>query len=172
MQARQALLEEYQVTDMQELPVSWTGEMLQTLEEIDFEVFDHHFLGLQDTYLAQQRITDRIGLVAPMMVLRTLSMGLAGTDLLHHFQFVNTAENVRRDMVTKMNADIKNNSRTGQFYVADGTIFSAVQEFESVYQPPPLDVLMTEYRWNWVVLLLWLAGSFWLARRAVARLEI
>ncbi|MDJ0928320.1 MAG: ABC transporter permease subunit [Gammaproteobacteria bacterium] len=172
MQARQALMEEYQVTDMQELPVSWTGEMLQTLEEIDFEVFDHHFLGLQDTYLAQQRISDRIGLIAPMLVLRTLSMGLSGTDLLHHFQFVNTAETVRRDMVTKMNADIKNNSRTGQFYVSDGTIFSAVEEFESVYQPPQLGALMAEYRWNWIVLLLWLAGSFWLARQAVGRLEI
>ena len=172
MQARQALMDQYEVTDMQQLPVSWTGEMLQTLEEIDFEVFDLHYLGLQDTYLNQQRVSDRFGLLAPMLSLRSISMGLSGTDLLHHFKFINTAEAVRRDMVTKVNADIRNNSRTGEFYVSDGSIYSAVSEFEATYRPPELGQLMAANGWNWLVLMLWLAGSFVLARRAIAHLEI
>ena len=172
MQARQNLMDEYQVTDMQDLPVSWTGEMLQTLEEIDFEVFDHHFLGLQEIYQNQQRVADRFGLIAPMLSLRSLSMALAGTDLLHHFKFVNTAESVRRDMVTVVNSDIRNNSRTGQYYVNDMTNVSAAGLFEAEYVPPSLSELMAEYGWNWAVLLLWLVASFVFARRAVAGLSI
>ena len=48
------------------------------------ETFDYHYGNLRATYADQRRFQDKFGLIAPMLSVRSLSMGLAGTDLLGH----------------------------------------------------------------------------------------
>ena len=58
---------------------------------------------MRDTYLEQRRLQDSLGVVAPTLPLRSISMGLAGTDLVQQAKFMADAETFRHDMVFKMN---------------------------------------------------------------------
>lgn len=180
---RDSLLREYGVEDVSDLPIYWVAASMQFLEEMDHEFFDYHYGGLHRSYLEQRRLQDRIGVVAPLLPLSSLSMGLAGTDLLHQRAYTEAAEQARRNMVTKVNAylgemavafnenlrntqniSIETNDRV---FIADEEAFQMVDPFH--YEPPPLAEVMNEYRLSFIILLGWLgaalAGAFLAVRR-------
>lgn len=182
---RQSLLDEYGVEDVSQLPIYWVSTSMQFLETMDHEFYDYHYGRLNQAYLDQRRIQDRIGLIAPVLPLSSLSMGLAGTDLLHQNVFTGAAEQARRDMVTMMNsylsemavsfnANLASNQNISmetndRVLVADEEVFSRVPPFH--YEPPPLSDVLKEYRWSFMVLAVWLVLSLVAAHLAVARLS-
>jgi ABC-2 type transport system permease protein len=170
------LLREHGVDNPTKLPMYFPAVRMQKLEELDHEIFDHHFNALRATYLEQRRMQDALGVVAPLLPLKSLSMGLAGTDLTHHDRFTIAAEEYRRDMVAKMNGylakaavDLNGVSNSSTYMTADEAVFAIVPPFS--YTPPRLGEVMAEHRLAFIVLGGWVVASAAFALAAVARLR-
>lgn len=171
------LFRQYGVSRVEDLPFYWTAVRMQKLEEIDQPVFDLHYGRVRDTYLAQRRLQDRIGVVAPTLPLRSISMGLAGTDLVQHSKFLADAEAFRHDMVFRMNdylskaaVDLNGVNSASNFMIANEEVFAIVPPFR--YEPPPFDAVLGEQLGNFARLGAWLAAAVGLALLAVRRMTL
>jgi ABC-2 type transport system permease protein len=170
------LLRQYNVDSPAKLPIYFPAVRMQKLEDLDHEVFDHHFNALRAAYRDQRRLQDGFGIVAPLLPLESLSMGLAGTDLLHHDAFTRAAEDHRRLMVEKMNGylgkaavDLNGKSDSSNYMTADEAVFAIVPPF--AYRPPSLAEVMGEYAPDLGLLAAWFLASVLLAAAAVRRLR-
>ena len=176
-QESEAIFAEYGAESIAELPVYVGALRLQKFEEYDFPVFEQHYGQLRDSYTDQRRLQDRIGFVAPTLPLRSLSMTLAGTDLIRHIEFADAAETYRRDMVTKINgylgeAAVSMNAGHGggNVLVADEAVFAIVPPFR--FESRGLGAALEEHTGNFIALLLWLGAALGLALWAVRRLKV
>ena len=176
-QHTQDLFKKYSVDKVADLPVYFVAVRLQKLEEYDYPVFDLHYTTVRNSYTNQRRLQDKIGIVAPTLPLRSLSMGLAGTDLIQHMKFMDDAEVYRRDMVLKMNsylekaaANLNATFSASNYMRADEEVFAIVPPFE--YEPPALSQTLDEHWMNFGLLTLWLAAVVGLAIIAVNRLTL
>lgn len=127
---RDRVLAAHGVDDPAELPFNFAGLSLQSGEEFAYLVFDRRFGELAVRVREQLELHRRLGFVAPHLSVRSLSMALTGTDPAHHELYSNTAEEHRRLIQRIMNEDIMENSRFGETYIADGSLWARVPEFE------------------------------------------
>ncbi|MBM3807800.1 MAG: DUF3526 domain-containing protein [Acidimicrobiia bacterium] len=167
---RAALFKEHNVDHVDALPIAFSGISLQEGEEHANEVFDEHFGRLFNLYEQQNRVLQAAGMAAPMLAVRSLSMGLAGTDFNQHRDFVAAAENYRRDIQRVLNADIAANQKKGQVYLADRSLWEQVPEFE--YTAPPTQWVLGNYITSLIVLIAWFAASAFVLFRSTARLQV
>jgi ABC-2 type transport system permease protein len=170
------LFKQYGVDKVDDLPMYFVAVRLQKLEEYDYPVFDQHYSTIRNAYFEQQQLQDKLGAFAPTLPLRSISMGLAGSDLIQHVKFMEDAEVHRRDMVVKMNdylskASVHLNSSfsSSNYMKADEEVFAIVPPFE--FEPPALADVVAEQRNNFVALLLWLLASIGLALFATKRIS-
>jgi len=106
-------LKEYGVLSVDALPVNFDAIAMQESEEYGNQVFDKHFNALYNQYRAQNGLTQLGGLVAPLLAVRSLSMGLAGTDVEQHRDFATKAEGYRRGLIKFSNDYFRDNTQTG-----------------------------------------------------------
>ena len=182
---RQELLTKYGVADVAQLPIYWVSASMQKLEEMDHEVYDHYYKGLDTVYRQQQQLQDRLGVLSPGLPLSSVSMGLTGTDLLHHQEFVQAAESARRAMVAKVNAYL-NEMAVGfnknlltdasvsiesadRVLIADEKIFRMVDPFH--YSPPTVQNILADYHQSFVLLGLWLVLATGFAALSATRMR-
>lgn len=152
------VLTEYGVDRVEDLPINFSGLSLQASEEHGDEVFDANYGALWETFGRQSRVHEAVGIVAPLLAVRSISMGLAGTDFEQHRHFATAAEQYRRMLVKRMNDDLAYNSRMdGPVYVADETLWRDVPPFE--YQAPSAAWVLGRRAGGVGVLLLWVAGA-------------
>lgn len=170
------LLKEYGVDKPADLPMYFVAVRLQKLEEYDYPVFDQHYGAIRDAYAAQRRVQDRLGVLAPTLPLRSISMAISGTDLIQHVKFMSDAETYRRNMVVKMNdylskASVHLNATfsSSNYMKADEEVFAIVPPF--VFEPPKLGAMLAEHRNNFILLALWLAAAIGLAISAANRIS-
>jgi len=163
-------LKEYGVAKVEDLPVNFSGISLQAGEAHSDRVFDKHFNHLWDGYERQSRIQQWSGLVAPLLAVRSLSMGMAASDFAHHRRFAHAAEVYRREMVKKLNLDIAFNSKAGQTYLQDEKLWSQVPDF--AYAPPPASWAVARQTGSLMALAAWLVASGLLAFFAVRRIRV
>lgn len=171
------LFRKYQVSRVEDLPVYWTALRMQKLEEIDQPVFDLHYGQVRDLYLAQQRLQDRLGILAPTLPLRSVSMGLAGTSLIEHNKFTTDAEDFRHNMVFKMNdylskaaVDLNGVNDATNYMVANEEVFAIVPPYR--YEPPALAATMAVQAGNFGILGVWLIAAVALAWQATRRMSM
>jgi ABC-2 type transport system permease protein len=171
------LFRQYKVSKVEDLPVYWTAIRMQKLEELDQPVFDQHYGAVRDTYVAQQRLQDRLGVVAPTLPLRSISMGLAGTSLIEHAKFTADAEEFRHDLVFKMNdylskaaADLNGVNSASNFMIANERVFAIVPPYQ--YEPPALETTIGAQVRNFALLAAWLAAAVGLAWFATGRMSL
>jgi ABC-2 type transport system permease protein len=171
------LFKKYNINSIAELPVYWPATRMQKLEELDHPIFDLHFGTIKDDYTAQRRIQDRIGVVAPTLPLRSISMGLSGTDLIQHIKFLEDGEAYRRNMVAQMNgylskaaASMNATFSSSNYMRADEKVFGIVPPFE--FDPPSLSATLREHRSNFAMLVLWFAAALTLALLAINRMTV
>lgn len=167
---RRELLAQYGASSMADVPVNFRGISLQEGERHGNEVFDRHYGRLFDTFASQEAAARWVGLAAPMLPVRALSMALAGTDLAHHRDFVRAAEGYRREMQEVLNADIATNSRDGVLYEADDTLWASIPAFE--YSAPTAAALLGLHRWDLTLLAGWLLLAIGVAARSTATLRV
>lgn len=166
-----ALLAEYQVASVDALPIAFSGISLQEGEEHGNEVFDRHYGRLFDLYERQNGVTALVGLAAPLLAVRSLSMGLAGTDFQQHRHFLTAAEDYRRGIQRTLNGAIARNTRKGELYLAGRELWDQVAPFE--YEAPPTSWVIANHATSLAVLGGWLlvaaAAMLWSA--ATARVD-
>jgi ABC-2 type transport system permease protein len=164
------LLAEYGVERAEDLPVNEVGLYLQESEEFGNRIFDRNYGALWDTFERQGVVHEALAVAAPLLAVRTLSMGLAGTDVEQHRHFATAAEAYRRDMMRQMNLDLAENSRTGELYTAGPELWAEVPPLQ--YDAPTLGWVLGNRVLSLLVLGLWLAGAGLLAARRVQRAEV
>lgn len=164
------VLEEYGVERVEDLPVNYGGLSLDESERYGDLIFDRHFGALSDTYRKQQGWRRVGALLSPLPVLQHLSMGTAGTDVVHHVDFVDQAETQRRAIVKMLNEDlIRHGVGHEGPYLADASLWARVPEF--VYSPPRLAGVAPRIAWDGAILLAWLLLAAWLVARVSRREE-
>ena len=167
----EGLLAEYGVERAEDLPVNDVGLYLQESEEFGNRIFDRNYGALWDTFERQGLVHEALAVAAPLLAVRTLSMGLAGTDVEQHRHFATAAETYRRDMMRQMNLDLAENSRSGDFsYVAGSELWTQVPPL--LYDAPTLGWVLNNRILSLLVLGLWLAGAMLLAGNRVRRAEV
>jgi len=165
-----SLMDEHGVERVEDLPLNMSGVMLQASEEFGNRIFDLNYGALWDTFERQGRVHETLALVAPGLAVRSLSMGVAGTDVEHHRHFATAAEEYRRDLMRAMNGDLALNSRTGEQYLAGPELWESQPPLE--YQAPSLAWVLGNRWLSMVVLGLWLAGSIGAVAVAVRRADV
>jgi ABC-2 type transport system permease protein len=164
-------LADYGVTKVEDLPVSFAGISLQAGEEYGNEVFDRRFGALWDTYARQDRVHLAASVVAPLLAIRSFSMGLAGTDFAHHRHFVTAAESFRRDLQRVLNGEMTQNAKGHDFaWKADARFWASVPSF--TYEPPGLSWALGHQLGALGVLLVWAILATGAAVWAAARLRV
>lgn len=125
-------LQAHGVTTLEELPFNYSGLSLQAGEEYADLVWDRNFGALGERIADQEQTHRWLGLAAPHLAIRSLSMALTATDPAHHQRFAQAAEQYRRLIQRAMNNDIMTNSVYGQTYLAGPQLWSQLPEFEYV----------------------------------------
>jgi ABC-2 type transport system permease protein len=168
---RAQVLRQYGVDRIDALPVSFVGLLLQQGEEYGNTVFDRHYGDLWTTF-RRQRVVHEIGsLISPYPAIRSISMGLAGTDFDQHQHFATAAEGYRRTLVKAMNMEVANRAgQAGRGYISGPDVWAALPPFS--YESPGLAWV---FRNQWVslaVLAVWCASAWILAFGAMRRTAV
>ncbi|WP_373065010.1 ABC transporter permease [Gemmatimonas sp.] len=156
-------LREYRTISLDALPVNFDAIAMQASEEYANTVFDKHFGDLYDQYRAQNTLTQWSGLVSPLLAVRSLSMGLAGTDIEQHRDFAVQAELYRRGLIKWTNNYFRDNTRTGEWdWKAPPELWAKYQSF--VYDAPGMSQTLRHQGAALSVLAIWLLvalGLLW-----------
>ena len=164
------LLAEHGVERVEDLPLNEVGVYLQESEEFGNRIFDRNYGALWDTFERQGVVHEALAVVAPLLAVRTLSMGLAGTDVEQHRHFATAAEAYRRDLMRRMNGDLADNSRTGDTYLAGPELWEETPPLE--YAAPTLGWVLGNRILSILVLGTWLVGAILAAAARVRRAEV
>lgn len=133
-----AILAQYGVTDVKQLPINWAGLSLQRGEEHGDKIFDEHYGRLYAAMAAQSAAASVWGWLSPTVAVAGLSAAAAASDTAHHVQFVRGAEAQRRRIQRVMNDFITANpERNGQRVDADGSLWAQVPRFDFVFDALP-----------------------------------
>lgn len=151
-----ATLEQYNVDKLEDLPINFSGILMQADEEYGNKVWDKHFGSLYNQLKAQKYIYQISGVVNPFISLQNLSMGLSGTDMYHHLDFLAQAEKYRRVFIKSLNDEYAfGGSKTGQRgWKASNDFFRSVKEFH--YKNPTFSSFFSKYIIDFLILLFWL----------------
>lgn len=164
------LKEEFQVDLLKELPDSAAGKSLEINDQISIPVLERHFGELWDSLEQHHSAQVWSGLLAPLLAVRSLSMGMAGTDFAQHRDFAEAAEQYRRLISRIMNRDIiEDAGGRGYHYLADPALWKKVPPFE--YHPPSFGWLLQRNVQSFAILLVVLGGTLVLARRSMRHLR-
>lgn len=104
---RAQLLARHGVRDLRQAGLSARGAELDLNERHSHAVFDRVIGGFYDRVLAQDRAFAAWGWLTPTAALQSLSPLLAGSDFGHHRRFIDAAEHYRRDLVNRMNGEVR-----------------------------------------------------------------
>ena len=164
------LLAEYEAERVEDLPINYNGWRLEVSEDYANQFFDRHYARLWDQFEAQDGLRQKAGFVAPILAVRSLSMALAGTDFSHFRRFAEQSELYRRELVTFLNADLRDNAGPQGFGYTQTQAFWA-QAPAFAYDAPGAGWALAGESASWAALLAWfLAAGVW-AWRGALRME-
>ena len=172
-QALQAdLLRRYRVSRVQDLPINFMGYMLNEGERYGNLVYDRHYGRLWEAFERQNQMLQRLGALSPLLAVRSLSMGLSGTDFAHQRAFAFAAEQYRRRLMQQMNNDVMLHGKQAADapYVRGPELWAQVEPFR--YTAPSLGWVLQQQRTSIAVLLGWLVAAFTLLWASVRRLRV
>ena len=162
---RAEFLEKYGVTDVNDAPVDFASYQLQASEEHANPLYDELYGSLRDRYSRQENTLTALSLFSPTTSIMALSSGLAGTDRLHHTEFVNAAEAHRRVIIRQLNEDMMYNANgTAWLYKSDASFWEDVPKFEGGL--PSISAITPNYLVHAAILLVWAVATFAFARWA------
>jgi ABC-2 type transport system permease protein len=157
-QLEEHLLEQYDVDSVEDLPLNFQGVALQAGEDFGNAVFDRHYGSLWSAFDRQDATRSLLGFLAPTLAIRSLSMGLAGTDAVHHRAFAEAAEQHRRRLVRLLNEDLATNGvDLGFMYQAGPELWEQLPRFR--FEPPTPGETAARLSLEWLSLALWTLGA-------------
>jgi ABC-2 type transport system permease protein len=144
---------------------------MQQGEEHEAEIYFKHYQSLKETYQNQTRVYKTLAVLSPFLPTRFLSMAICRTDYHAHWDFADAAEKYRLMLVGKMNGDMVENSKTGEWdYLADEKLWAAVPDFD--YQPLSQRTVLALQQGNLLTLLGWWLVSAMAVYVAVKKMSI
>lgn len=163
------LLKQYNVDSIDKLPVNFAGVRLQEGEEFGNKVFDKRYQALWETFEKQERIHRLASVFAPVLAVRSVSMGLAGTDFPAHANFSRAAEDYRRLINREMNLDIAKNAKA-DVYTRGKDLWEKIPEFR--YDAPDLSWVLSRQTLSFAMLALWTLIALAAASLAAKRVRV
>ena len=151
----QEVLVRYDADSISQLPINFTGILMQADEEYGNKVWDKHY-GQQYKNLETQKSNYQLsGLINPFASLQSLSMASSGTDLLHHLDFLKAAELYRRYFIKTLNDEYAfGGSKTGdRGWKASNEFFRSIEDFR--YKEANFSSILFKYFTDIFCLLFW-----------------
>ncbi len=150
-----ATLEKYNVDKLEDLPINFSGIVMQEDEEYGNMVWDKHFGDLYNQLEKQKSNYQLSGLINPFASLQNLSMGSSGSDMFHHLDFLTKAESYRRIFIKTLNDEYAfGGSKTGERgWKATNEFFRSVKDFK--YELPTFFSLYSKYLIDVIIILFW-----------------
>lgn len=169
-QIEQEVLERYNVSSIDELPINYGAYTLQVSEELSEPEFDRFYAELDTRYAEQEAVLRWFSLLTPAVAVANLSRGIAGTDRVHQRAFAQAAEAHRREMIKLLNEDYMYNAGdSGSAYTAGAELWAEFEDLD--YRMPVLQRVASSYAFDALLLVFWLvlatALSYWFVGRAV-----
>jgi ABC-2 type transport system permease protein len=161
------LFKKYGVTEEKDLPVSVAGVTMAEGEAYSSRVYQQHFADLTRTYERQNALATWASLLNPYQAIRSLSMGLAGSDFAHYVHFQQVAEAYRYQLVQHLNGLQARMGYGDKERRLDAATWQAIPVF--AYQAPPLGWALGYLALPALALLGWALGLSWLGMRLVDR---
>ena len=146
-----ATLAKYKVDNLSQLPINFSGILMQADEDYGNKVWDKHFGELYSQLNKQKQKYQISGFFNPFSSIQNLSMALSGTDMYHHLDFLNQGEKYRRIFIKALN------EKYTETKMADANFFKSVKDFD--YQFPLLISLLHKYILDFIALFFWLVTS-------------
>lgn len=164
---KRKVMAQYKVEKMEDLPVNFQGIALQASEEHGNEVYDRLYGRLWDTFEAQNRLQQQGAVVAPLLAMRSVSMGLSGTDFAQFRDFSVAAEQYRRQLIEVLNDDITKAGKQEGPHLGDERLWAKAPPF--VYEAPGVGRVLSQQCWSLSLLAVWATSGAALAGWAATR---
>lgn len=162
------VLSQYGVERVEDLPINYAGIKLQAGEDSGNQVFDREFGRLWGAYERQADLQLLGAIAAPLLAVRSASMGLAGTDVHHHVHFATAAEEHRRALQRFLNADLSRNRDSS--YVAGRSVWEQAPAF--TYSAPRLAGVARRQLLPFALLAAWLLIAVAAAARSASQMKV
>jgi ABC-2 type transport system permease protein len=135
---RNRLLEQHNVSRIEDLPVNFRGIDYLEREAHSNSVWEQHYGQLWEAFERQTNVHQIAGFAAPLLAVRSLSMALTGVDFFHHQHFAAEAESYRHRLVLTMNSDLAYSAGSQKLgaYVTEPALWNKVPAFE--YRAPDM----------------------------------
>lgn len=134
-------------------------------------LYQRHFASLFETYAAQSRVYQEVGILSPTLAARSLSMALAGTDEAHDREFAAAAARYRSQMLTTLNQELAASGRLNTFdYVRGRDLWAQIPPFD--YDVPGAAWAVSERWWSAMALVGWLLAASAAAVWSVSSLRV
>lgn len=152
---KQKILAQYKVDKVEDLPVNYDGLRMQADEEYGNNVWDKHFGNNYAILQKQKNAYQLSGIFNPFASLQSASMGISGSDMYHHLDFLQQAENYRRNLIKTLNEkQAYGGSKTGDWgWKENNDFYKSVKDFE--YSTPVIGNAGSHYRVDILLLMLW-----------------
>lgn len=161
-------LERFGVSSVDDAPVSFGAWELQASEEYSNPLYDAYYAGLNETYSRQEATRSWLSAFSPTIPVMALSSGFSGSDRLHHYEFVKSAEENRRVVIRQLNEDLIHNSGGNPLaYESPNGFWREISDYEDGL--PALTNFALDYLPHLLVMLAWAGGAFLFARWAAFR---
>jgi len=164
------LMEKYQVSSPDSLPMDRFGYTLQAREEEGHAAYERNYARIDSLFLRQNGVHAYLSVLSPLSNMRFIAMGVAGSAVGDYFHFIGLSENYRQDMMDVLNSDVMENQKRGQKgYTAGRTLWERVPDY--VYEPRTFQERLADYRSSFLLLAVWLGLSLVFVCRSVRRLH-
>jgi len=166
------VLLKYKVDSVSQLPINFSGIVLQADEEYGNKIWDKHYGKLHEKLKQQKKNYQLSGFINPFASLQSLSMASCGTDLIHHIDFLNNSEKYRRYFVKTLNDEYT----YGRFLSEEGGKKSSGDFFKSIkdfkYHEPSFLLLLSYYYIDVFSILFWFSSLVLLISYTSKKIEI
>lgn len=151
-----AVLKEYGVDSVSQLPVNLDGLMMQNGEDYNTMVYHLHSKPVKETLVKQKTLIQAGAFFTPYLWISQLSMAVAGTDLYHHQDFHDKAGVYRNSFVRILNMELaRNGSEYGTYdYKVSKGFLQNMPEFN--YQLPKVATVFSSQVVTISALIFWL----------------
>lgn len=152
---KKQVLAKYKAEKLEDLPINYDGLRMQADEEYGNQVWDRHFGNNSRILQKQRKLYGLSGLFNPFASLQNASMGFAGSDLAHHLDFLQQAENYRRYLIKTLNEkQAYGGSKTGDWdWAEQNTFYRSVKDFN--YLTPSIESIQSKYALDLAFLAFW-----------------
>jgi len=167
------LMEEYRVSSPDSLPMNLFGHALEELEKEGHAAYERNYQRIDSAFLKQNMVYTYLSVFSPLANMRFVSMGVSGSAVGDYFHFIDFSEKYRRDMMSVLNNDMKENQKKEQRpedYKGTRALWEKVPDY--VHEPRPFGERLSGYAINLSMLLLWLGLSLVFVGRSARRLTV